>query len=199
MDYWYLWLILAVLVLATVLVMRKASASGRARSERMKAEQAELERLRALRAEFKELTEEKAQNAEPMRLLEGVMICAQADIERAENMEAAFAALPAERQLMYALFYFVTDSKEKLSGFFRGNGEPLLSLSLKALSAVGAEDLRPTVQAEFDMLDGDNETVSYDADELERLDREFKEKADFAEILDKAKAYICKNYTHFNQ
>lgn len=198
MEYWYLWLVLAVLVIVTALVMRKASASGRARNEKIEAEKKEMERLRALRTEFKTLTEENAQNAEPAVLLEGVMICAQADIERAENMEAAFAELPEARQLMYALFYFVTDSKERLSGFFRDNGEPLLSLSLKALSAVGAENLLSLVQSEFDMFDGGNETVSYDANELERLDREFGEQVDFTEILEKAKVYICKNYTHFN-
>lgn len=193
MEYWYLWVIFAVLCIATVLVLHKASRALQSHNAEKERFLKEIERMKALKEEFRNADAEQVQNTVPARLLEGINAVLQYKIERAEDPEACFAAMNTAQQHVYTLYYFLEDAEQGISFFFKNNGEPLLHLAGEALSAIGAEDLVPTVAAVYDMFDESNETVSLDAAKLAEYDAQFAESCMRAEVLEQMKAYIQAN------
>lgn len=193
MEYWYLWVIFAVLCIVTVLVLRKASRALQAHNAEKEQFLKEIERMKALKEEFRNADAEQIQNTVPARLLEGINAVLQYKIERAENPEACFANMSKPQQYVYTLYYFAEDVEQGLSFFFKNNGEPLIHLADEALSAIGAESLVPTVAAVYAMFDENNEAVSLDPEKLTELDVQFAEKYSKAIVLEQTKTYIQAN------
>ena len=107
MEYWYLWLILAGLVIITAVVIVFAGRSVSAHNEQTKEIMARLERLKEMKDKYKDLTPEKVENAEAEELFEGVNAVLQAKIEKADDGDKAFSEFNDEQKIIYTLNCFI--------------------------------------------------------------------------------------------
>lgn len=166
---------LALLAVLTVFVCLKAMLASRKRSEERERIIADIEKEKALRKEFKHVDETTfAQGKDNYRLITGMCAHVQQNIEKKEDMTAAFYELSEVEKYVYALGYVFEDSKKGLSDFFRSNGEPLLSTADKAVSEIVGGRFSEIFSSEFVMLDENDETTSVDNDALAKMDEEFR-------------------------
>ena len=181
MELWHLWVVFAGLAVLFIFVSTKAAKAARNRREILEKQIEIMKKESYLHDKYENLTEELVREAETTELLEGICSNIQFRIEQIPDMTAAFNELPEWERYCYALNYFLIDSKGSLSEFFKKNGEPLISLAVTALGAVGS-DLAGLVGEMFDMYDENNEDVSYDEEKIKEIDTLFREKQD-AELL----------------
>ncbi|MBE6827518.1 MAG: hypothetical protein E7514_02750 [Ruminococcaceae bacterium] len=191
MEYWYLWLIFAVLVIVTAVVIVFASRAVSSHNAETRRMYAEIDRLKKLKDKYKNLDRDLALSSEPAELLEGVNAVLQAKIEGAENAEAEFDTFGEEAKNLYTLKYFLEDSSRALSFFFKNNGAVLTKRAVPSLEAIGYTDILDTVKRQSEMYDSDNEDVSLDYKEAENLDNEFRIRFSETEFLNSVKQYIC--------
>ncbi len=193
----YLILILIALILLTIFVCIKA---GNASSKRYKANEKIIKKLKEeneLRNEFAILTASLAEKATPEKLFKGVSLNLQKKISDAADMTAAFDALTDEQKYIYALSFVIEDGSKKLSSFFRVNGQPLTGAALTCLKKLFDGRASEIFECEYNAFDPDNETASYIAEEIEKLDGEFALLADESLICTTAGNYIKKNIEKF--
>lgn len=185
MEYWYLWVLFAVLCVVTVFVLYKASGALQQHNNDKKQFLEEIDRLKALKEKFQHATKDQIEACDAREVLDGVNAVLQSKIERAEDPEACFQTLPVESQYLYTLYYFLEDTETSLSFFLGNNGEPLCSLAPPALSAVGEEELAALVT---------EARAAYDADDdVSKFDAPFAEKADRTRILEHCKCYALEH------
>ena len=196
-EYWYLTVILVVAIVLTVFVSVKAAkAAKKSRSKREKI----IEQLRyenKTRAEFANPTAQQILSAEPEKLVDGIALNLQADLEKQADMVAAFENLSKPPKYIYALYYFITDSKEKLSEFFKKNGKPLTGTAKEAVeSALGCKVYDLYVK-QYQAFDSENEDVSLIQTEIDASDAAFAEVRAETDFYELAAAYIKTNYVYF--
>lgn len=166
---------LVALLLLTVFVWFKAIASGKKREEEKKKIIAELEKEKALRNEFRTVNEDTfSPEKDDYRLIVGMCANVQMSIEKAEDINAAFAELSQTKRNIYCLGYVFEDSQKGLSNFFRSNGEPLLSTAKNAVDELLDGAFAKIFNSEFIMLDENDETTSVNEERLAELDGEFE-------------------------
>ncbi len=166
---------LVLLAVLTVFVCIKAMISGRKRSEERERIIAEIEREKALRKEFKAVDEATFSDAQDnYRLIIGMCAHIQQKIENVEDMNAAFNELSDTEKFIYALGYVFEDSRKGLSEFFRANGEPLLGVADCAVKELVSGRFAELFNAEYIMLDENDETTSVDNNSLMKMDDEFR-------------------------
>jgi hypothetical protein len=197
-EYWYLWLILAALIIVTAAVVFFAARAASAHSKETKKLFEELEHLKQLKNKYKNLTQQTAEEAEPFELLEGINAVMQAEIEKSENPEQTFAAFNNTQKNLYTLLYFLEDSQQNLSFFFKNNGSELREQILPALSALNEPELLTVVKSVYDMFDENNEESSLDNSELEKADKQFLTLFNKDKLLSEIKHYIINNVSDVN-
>lgn len=174
-QHWYVGLALVLLALLTVFVFIMAIISGRKRNAERERIIAEIEREKSIRKEFREIDEDTfAPERDDYRLVVGICANIQMGIEKIEDMNSAFSALPEEKKLIYALGYVFEDSRNSLSDFFRANGEPLLSVASEAVDRIVGGRMKEVFDKEFIMLDENDETTSVDDELLREMDYDYK-------------------------
>lgn len=198
-EYWYLWLIFAVLVVVTAVVIVFASKAVSSHNEETKRILAELDRLKALKDKYKDLTPEKVEAAESKELLDGVNAVLQARIEKAEDdkVDAEFASFNNAQKNVYVLSLFIEDACENLSSYFDDFNIEFAKILLSALEAVGAKDILALAEKEFEMFDDNNEKVSLDKGLINKTDEEFAEIYSENRLLEQIKTYIKNNIDKF--
>ncbi len=194
-PYWFA--ILGVLIVITVFVCIKA---GAASSKRYKANEAILKKLKEeniLRNEFAVLTQSLIDSAEPARLFRGVALNLQKKISDAADMNGEFEKLNDMQREIYALSFVVEDGGEKLSGFFKANGQPLTGNALACFTRLFSGRAAEIFAEEYNAFDSDNETTSFIPAEIEKNDAEFAQliTADF--ICETAGRMIKENSGNF--
>ncbi len=168
--------ILVALVLLTIFVWVKAIASSKKRDEERKRIIAELEKEKALRNEFKTVSEDTfLPDKDDYRLIVGMCANVQMSIEKAEDINTAFGALSETEKNAYCFGYVFEDSQKSLSNFFRSNGEPLLSSAKNAVDEIIGGKFAELFAQEFVMLDENDETTSVDEKILEETDSAFEQ------------------------
>lgn len=192
--------VLVLLIALTIFVWYKAIVSGKRRNEERERIIADLEKEKALRNEFRNPDETTfLPEKDDYRLIVGMCANIQMKLEKATNMNDAFAELSDVKKNIYSLGYVFEDSKNKLSQFFRSNGEPLLSASKAAVNETIGVEFAEIFNKEFIMLDDNDETTSVDNELLAKYDAEFEnlmnEKKD--EIYKSAADYIRANKAEF--
>lgn len=193
----YLILILAALIVLTIFVCIKA---GKASSKRYKANEEIIKKLKEeneLRNEFAILTASLAEKSEPEKLFKGVALNLQKKISDAADMNSAFDALTDEQKYIYALSFVVEDGGKKLSSFFRTNGQPLTGAALECVKSLFDGRIPEIFESEYNAFDPDNESASFIAEEIEKLDGEFASLADENLICATAGKYIKENIEKF--
>lgn len=171
---WYLWVLLVIVSILAIFVWIKAMSASRIRRERLKKEAEIWKKDYELRQEFKTLTLEKINSTDTNKMLSGVCMNIQIELENAPDMNEAFLKLPEEKKYIYCLEYFDEDSSKSLSTFFKNNGSPLTDFIIKAIKTVGYEDILPLIETIYPMYD-DNSDVSIDYTVIDKTDDKFKE------------------------
>lgn len=197
MEYWYLWLIFAGLVIITAVVVVLAGKSVSSHNEQTREFMARLERLKEMKDKYKDLTVEKVENAEPEELFEGLNAVLQAKIEKADDGDTAFSEFNNEQKIIYALNCFINEIPDGLSMFFDEYTNQITSLIVPALTTVGAENILPFVRTEFEMYDDSNENVSFDKELKAKTDSDFAEVYSKSELLVKIKNFVKSNIDKF--
>ena len=194
-PYWLV--ILAVLIIITVFMCIKA---GAASSKRYKANEAIIKKLKEenlLRNEFAVLTQSLIESAEPARLFRGVALNLQKKISDATDMNGEFEKLTDEQKEIYALSFVVEDGGEKLSEFFKANGQPLTCFALKGFTRLFDGKTAEIFTEEYNAYDPENETASLIPAEIEKNDAEFAQLITADSICDAAGKMIKENYEKF--
>ncbi|MBQ4103333.1 MAG: hypothetical protein IJC90_02615 [Clostridia bacterium] len=171
---WYLWVLLVIVSILAIFVWIKAMSASRIRRERLKKEAEIWKKDYELRQEFKTLTLEKINSTDTNKMLSGVCMNIQIELENAPDMNEAFLKLPEEKKYIYCLEYFDEDSSKSLSTFFKNNGSPLTDFIIKAIKTVGYEEILPLIETIYPMYD-DNSDVSIDYTVIDKTDDKFKE------------------------
>lgn len=197
MEYWYLWLILAGLVIITAIVIVFAGRSVSAHNEQTKEIMARLERLKEMKDKYKDLTPEKVENADAEELFEGVNAVLQAKIEKADDGDKAFSEFNDEQKIIYTLNCFIPEVSDGLSMFFNEYTSEITDIIVPALTRVGADDLLPLVKSEYEMYDDRNEEVSFDRDTKEKNDSDFADIYSKEKLLKEIKEFIKNNIDKF--
>jgi len=151
--------VLAAALLCLFLWVMAMRSSRRRRGERDDLIAA-LEYEKALRTQFKSVTQQLLIDTPPERLIEGLCCSVQMSLEKEPDMQAAYDALPQARRIVYALGYVLQDGREALSEFFRKNGQPLTRAALEAAWCLVGGEYAEIFQREHDAFDESNERVS---------------------------------------
>ena len=189
-EYWYLWLLLVILAVAAFFVWGKAAQAARKRGEKRAEIEEKLKYEARLRKEYAVLTTDVIADAPQDTLLDGAVCQLQQRLEKQADMTTAFQACTEPEREMYALYYLFEDGAQKLSHFFRVNGEPLLSLAPQALRHIDAQEEARIAAEEYEMFDEENEAVSLDQGRVEALDHAFAEAFQLARVKSLAADYI---------
>lgn len=189
---WYLWVLLLVVSFLAIFVCIKASAASRIRREKLRKEAEIWKKDYELRQEFRTLTSEKLNSTDNNKMLPGVCMNIQIELENAPDMNEAFFKLPDEKKYIYCLEYFDEDAIKSLSTFFKNNGAPLTDFVIDAIKAVGYNEILPLVETLHPMYD-DNSDVSIDYPAIEKTDDKFKEIYNQNKLYDLVTKYVKAN------
>lgn len=192
-DYWYLYLVLAALIVVTVIVAKKASKAVRKRNDAMKKHNDEVKRYKYLVDKYTGITREDAEKEDDKELCEGVTAVLQLRLDKSPNPDEEFKNAPEWERSVYALFYFDEDCTESLSFFFRHNEQPLPGEALRGLGDIGETRLRSVAASMYSMYDEDNESVSLDKARVAELDSKFANLYNRERFFRSVKAYILEN------
>ncbi len=195
-----LWIvILTVLFVLMIVMFVLASKSGRKRQEEREKIIAKLEKEKAVRREYRTLTEQSFE-ADNEKLLFGVAANIQIGLEKEGDMTSAFNELPEYKRFIYALNYVFEDSEyTSLSTFFRCNGQPLTGTAARAVRKIAGDDLSEIFEPMYNMFDDDNEDVSFSESEINSLDEKYKVfmESEKNTVLKKIADYIRMNKENF--
>lgn len=189
---WYLWVLLLIVSVLAIFVWIKAISASKIRREKLKKEAEIWKKDYELRQEFKTLSLEKLNSTPVNKILSGVCMNIQIELENAQDMNEAFLSLPNEKQYIYCLEYFDEDVKEELSHFFKNNGSPLTDYIIESLNAVKYTEILPLIEAIYPMYD-DNSEVSIDYRTIEKTNEKFKETYNANTLYDLVARYIKEN------
>ncbi|MBR3810378.1 MAG: hypothetical protein IKK46_08775 [Clostridia bacterium] len=189
---WYLWVLLLVVSILAIFVCIKASAASRTRREKLRKEAEIWKKDYELRQEFRTLSLEKLNSTDTNKMLSGVCMNIQIELENAPDMNEAFSMLPNEKKYIYCLEYFDEDATKSLSTFFKNNGAPLTDFVTQAIKAVGYNEILSLVEALYPMYN-DNSDVSIDYTVIEKTDDKFKEIYDQNKLYDLVTKYVKAN------
>ena len=189
MDNPLLWIGTVVIVILCIVMVVVAGRSFQGRERRMKEFYKKANRQKELFEKYKGKTAQELQNEPAADVIEGLAVAVQKKIEEEPSVNEAFLKLPKAQQYAYAAYYFFHDSEEKLSAFFRKNGEPLLSVAEECLTVAVDGRAKELIAREYEMLDDNNENVSVDEAKLKEWDDAFAE-TDKQELLVKVRDFL---------
>jgi hypothetical protein len=189
---WYLWVLLVIVSILAIFVWIKAMSASRIRREKLKKEAEIWKKDYELRQEFKTLTLEKINSTDTNKMLSGVCMNIQIELENAPDMNEAFLKLPEEKKYIYCLEYFDEDASKSLSTFFKNNGSPLIDFIIEAIKTIGYEEILPLVEVIYPMYD-DNSDVSIDYTVIDKTDDKFKEIYNPNKLYDLVSKYVKAN------
>ncbi len=172
-PYWFA--ILGVLIVITIFVCIKA---GAASSKRYKANEAIIKKLKEenlLRNEFAVLTPSLVGSADPAKLFRGVALNLQKRISDSTDMNGEYEKLTQEQREIYALSFVVEDGGEKLSEFFKANGQPLTGAAYAGFTRLFSGKAVEIFTEEYNAFDSENETTSFIPAEIDKNDAEFSQ------------------------
>lgn len=194
-PYWFV--IFGVLILITLFVCIKA---GQASSKRYKANEAIMKKLKEeniLRNEFAVLTDSLIEKSEPAKLFKGVALNLQKRVSDAADMNTEFEKLTQEQKEIYALSFVAEDGSEKLSEFFKTNGQPVTGIALEAFKRIFDGSAVEIFEREYNSFDENNEDTSVIPEEIQKSDEEFAQLIFSDTICDTAGKFIKENSEKF--
>lgn len=196
-EYWILVTLLVVAFIAMLFMFRKASISA-AKSKKAKEELIKkLDRMKFLKENYSELTEEKIKNDTSADLFDGVVSNIQFKLENEKDMNEAFEKMNEESKMIYGFSYFLEEAENKPSEFFRQYTKPITPCVAEACKIFADKDLYELIKEEYDSFDEENETASVIEEKINKLDEEIKGKLDITQTKEKATSFIKENAEKF--
>lgn len=195
MEYWYLWLIFAALVVITAVVIMFAGKAVSARNEQTKEIMAQLDRLKALKDKYADLTVEKVENADPEELLEGVCTVLQVKIDKSDDPDAEFAAFNEDQKTIYVLHCFISEYNSELSSFFSDYTSDFSGHLVVAAFLV--PEYHPFISTEFGLYSDSDCGAPFDKELKDKTDAEFDKIYSKEKFLEAAKTFIKDNIDSF--
>ena len=192
-----LWLLVLVLIVATIVMMAKASKAVKKSNAEKEELIKKLDHLKMLREKYEILTEESIKNDTSDMLLEGVASNIQLTIEKTEDMNEAFEELSDNKKMIYALNYFIDDAKESVRKFFKEYTKPLTPYAVMATDKFADEKSKELVRKMYEIFDDENEETSFFESEVEKIEEELKASIDFEKMLRTANEFIRENAKEF--
>lgn len=162
-----------ILAIAVIILWCKVLKDRAKHNEENNALLEKLKEENKLRAQFKALSKELADNADEISLFRGVSLNLQKRISDCVDMEGEFASLTDEQRMIYAMSFVVEDGEKGLSGFFSQNGKPLTDEAKKFVEKILPAQAVNYFNMEYDAYDGDNEEVSFVEKEIKSNDELF--------------------------
>lgn len=194
-DYGYLLGVLALVCVVFGVAVHFAAKAYKKRTALLKAEEAELKRLIALKEKFRPITKQAIDSADDDELLEGIALSYQLKLQKEENIEEKFMLFNDDVKDIYALDVFVQDKTSK--EFFSQNGEIIKSRIIPAFDKIGMSDFAEKLRPVYDMYDNSNEDVSYDVKKIEEIDTFIEENGIISQIKSKSAVYIRQKFESF--
>ena len=193
----YLILLMAALIVLTLFVCVKAGQASSRRSKEVEKIMKKLKEENLLRNEFAVLSDSLIASSDPARLFRGVALNLQKKVSDAADMNAEFESFTSAQKMIYALSFVAEDGGEKLSEFFRANGQPLTGAALDAVRTLFDGRVTEIFEAEYNAFDSDNEEVSFVASEIEALDFDFAKAVSAEELSAASGRFIAENKDMF--
>lgn len=194
-PYWFA--IFGALILITVFVCYKAAQASSKRYKKNEAIMNKLKEENVLRNEFAVLTETLIEKSDSSRLFKGVALNLQKKISDIPDMREGFEKLSDGEKGIYSISFVIEDGKEKLSEFFKANGQPVTGNAMLIFRKLFDGKAAEIFEKEYNAFDEDNEEASVIPEEITRLDSEFSQLVSADEICEKAGNYIKKNKENF--
>ncbi len=196
-EFWPLFIVLFVLLVALFFMFRKASKTlQKAKAEKEKLIK-KLDHMKLIRETYSELSEEKILSDDGENLLEGVTDNIQVRLEKSSDMNAEFFELKEEEKIAYAYFFFLDESKVNPSEFFKQYSKPLTPYALKGCELLLEKEVFDLVKEMYNSYDEDNESVSVISEKIDELDEKIKSSLDMKTEKLKAAEFIKKNAQKF--
>lgn len=192
-----LWIMLAVLIIVTIVMISKASKAVRRANAQKEELMKRLDRMKMLRENYSELSVEKIRNDDSDLLAAGIASNIQFDVEKADDMNEAFERFNDDQKTIYALSWFYDEAKTSVRTFFREYSRPLTPYVIRAVELFAPKDVQKDVKRMFDIYDDENEGVSFFEEEVAELDKRILQNLDFDEMIKNANEYIRNNAENF--
>ncbi len=197
-TYWYLFVILIVMIVLTVFVSNKALAASTKRRQEMNEMMEKAKRAKELRDAYRELTPEIIANAPADSLFEGIALNLEYTCQKAEDTDSFYDSMTDGQKKVYALFYLLSDAKEAtLSAFFKSSYRPLTSDAVNAAKEIFDSGISNIIEAMFSFFDENNENVSLNAQDIDKLNEEFENIMNRKNLFTQAGEYIKTNAAEF--
>ncbi len=196
-EFWPLFIVLFVLLVALIFMFRKASKTlQKAKAEKEKLIK-KLDHMKLIRETYSELSEEKILSDDGENLLEGVTDNIQVRLEKSPDMNTAFFELSEEEKIVYAYFFFLDESVVNPSEFFKQYSKPLTPYALKGCEMFLSKEALSLVKNLYNSYDEDNESESVIPEKIDSLDEKIKALLDVKTEKLKAADFIKKNAQKF--
>lgn len=190
-EYGYLIGIFILVVIVFIVVLNRAAKAYSKHYNTLNEQKKLLEHMTALKNKYKNITPEELSLCSDSEILEGFATVYQAEIQKCDDMEAAFLSMTREKQYIYVLDVFVNDGSVGL--FYSQNGEILTGIILEALRAIGMNDFAEKLFDIQKMYDKDDESISFSQNKIEDFDKSLNEKGVLTQIKVNSAKYIREN------
>lgn len=197
MDQWfsqhgYLVAVFVVVLVVFIVVLNRAAKAYSKHYNTVNAQKKQLEELTALKNKYRNITAEELSQCNQEEVMEGFALLTQIEMQKSDDMEAYFAALPMIKKYIYVLDVFVSDGSTEV--FFGENGEILTDIILDALKAVGMNDFASELSEIAKMYNKDDESVSFSKKAIEDFDKTLNESGILTQIKVNCARYISENF-----
>ncbi len=175
-HFWYLYLLLALLIILTVFVFKKAIGAASRHSKNFNESLAKAKRSKELRDAYSYLTEEIIASSPADTLFEGTALCLEYICQKNEDTNSFYDSMTQGEKDVYALYYLISDASEgNLSAFFKSSYRPLTSDAVAAAEKILDGATYKVIKMMFDRYDENNEEMSVIPHEIDRLNGEFRD------------------------
>ncbi len=197
-EFWYLYLLLAVLIVVTAFVWKKAIAASSKHNKQFKENLAKAKRAKEMREAYKDLTAEIIEKSPASTLFEGVAFNLEYNCQKTENTNDFYESMTSGEKKVYALFYLISDASEgKLSNFFKSSYRPLTSDAVAAAKEILDKDIYLVIEMMFNRFDENNDEYSVIPHEIDRLNGDYRERTEGKDLFAAGGEYIKKNPNEF--
>ncbi len=197
-EFWYLYLLIAVLIVVTLFVWKKAIAASSKRSKQFNESLAKAKRTKELREAYSNITAEIIEKAPAADLFEGIAVKLEYTCQKTEDTNSFYESMTAGEKNVYALYYLITDAAEgNLSKFFKSSYRPLTSDAVAAAKEILDEKIYRVIDMMFKCYDENNEDYSVIPHEIDRLNGEYRDATANTDLFAAGGNYIKNNPNDF--
>lgn len=188
----YLIGVFVLVVVVFIIVLNRAAKAYSKHFNTVNEQKKQLEYLTSLKNKYRNITAQELSECDDGEVLEGFALLTQVEMQKSDDMEAYFKALPTEKKYIYTLDVFVQDGSAEV--FFGENGEILISIITDALNAIGMTDFAGELSEIAKMFNKDDETVSFSKTQLESFDKKLIDRDVLTQIKVESAKYIRENF-----